>query len=139
MGRLSYLLDSNIISEPSRPKPSAKVQDRLQANYPKACTAAPVLHELHYGLERMPEGRRKSELSDYLERALHPLIVLPYDHEAALWHAKERARLTALGRTPPLGDSMIAAIARVNDLILVTRNTDDFADFTELRVENWFA
>ena len=138
MGRLSYLLDSNIISEPSRPKPSDKLQYRLQANYANACTAAPVLHELRYGLKRMPEGRRKRELSDYLERALQPLIVLPYDRDAALWHAEERVRLAALGRTPPLADSLIAAIARVNGLILVTRNTGDFVDFTGLHIENWF-
>jgi tRNA(fMet)-specific endonuclease VapC len=46
--------------------------------------------------------------------------------------------LTSQGRTPSYVDSQIAAIARVHNLILVTRNTDDFADFVDLTVENWF-
>ena len=51
------------------------------------------------------------------------------DGEAALWHAEERARLTAQGRTPSYVDGQIAAIAKTNDLTLVTRNTSDFVRF----------
>jgi len=51
----------------------------------------------------MPDGRRKQALTHYLEQAVHQrLTILPYDCEAALWHAEERARLAAQGRTPPL-------------------------------------
>ena len=139
MARLSYLLDSNILSEPSRPSPHAEIQSRLQIYRHDVCTAAPVLHEMHYGITRMPEGRRKQELARYLEQVLNqPLTILSYDREAALWHAEERARLTSQGRTPPYVDGQIAAIAMVNHLTLVTRNIDDFADFAGLTVENWF-
>jgi tRNA(fMet)-specific endonuclease VapC len=138
--RLSYLLDSNILSEPSRPHPNVNVQSHLLAHRHAVCTAAPVLHEMRYGLARMPEGRRKQALTSYLEHVLkQPLTVLPYDREAALWHALERARLAAQGRTPPFIDGQIAAIATVHNLTLVTRNTDDFAGFDSLAVENWFA
>ncbi len=65
-------------------------------------------------------------------------IILPYCDRAAEWFAIERARLTALGRTPSYPDGQIAAIARVNDLVLVTRNVSDFADFDGLTLENWF-
>jgi tRNA(fMet)-specific endonuclease VapC len=137
--RLTYLLDSNILSEPSRPHPNANVQLRLQIHRYVLCTAAPVLHEMRYGLARMPEGRRKQALTGYLEHVLkQPLTILPYDREAALWHALECARLADLDRTPPFVDGQIAAIAMVNNLTLVTRNTSDFADFTDLEVENWF-
>jgi tRNA(fMet)-specific endonuclease VapC len=47
--------------------------------------------------------------------------------------------LTAQGRTPSYVDGQIAAIAKTNDLTLVTRNTSDFVHFADLRVENWFA
>ena len=87
----------------------------------------------------MADGARKRHLLRYLEQALRPLAVLPYDGKAALWHAEERARLTAQGRTPPYVDGQIAAIAKTNDLTLVTRNTSDFVHFADLRVENWFA
>ena len=139
MGRLSYLLDSNILSEPSRPRPNMQVQSRLQAHRAEVCTAALVLHEMRYGLARLPEGKRKRELTQYLEHAVsQPLTILPYDREAAVWHAEERARLVSQGRTPAFIDGQIAAIAIVNNLTLVTRNTHDFADFAGLSVENWF-
>jgi tRNA(fMet)-specific endonuclease VapC len=139
MERLSYLLDSNILSEPSRPHPNRHVQSHLLAHRHVVCTAALVLHEMCYGLARMPDGRRKQALTRYLEQAVQQrLTILPYDSEAALWHAEERARLAAQGRTPPFIDGQIAAIAMVNHLTLVTRNTDDFADFVGLTVENWF-
>lgn len=63
--------------------------------------------------------------------------MLDYDREAADWHAKERARLSANGRTPPFVDSQIAAIARVNDLTLVTSNMDHFREFRGLKVQSW--
>ena len=48
MAGLRYLLDSNVLSEPSRPRPDAGVQSRLQSHRHEVCTAAPILHELHY-------------------------------------------------------------------------------------------
>ena len=139
MAGLNYLLDSNILSEPTRRHPDGEVRSRLQAYRHEICTAAPILHELRYGVARMSDGARKRQLIRYLERVLLPLMVLPYDGKAALWHAEERARLTAQGRTPSYVDGQTAAIAKINDLTLVTRNTSDFVHFAALRVENWFA
>jgi tRNA(fMet)-specific endonuclease VapC len=53
------------------------------------------------------------------------------------WHALELARLATSGRTPPLVDGQIAAIARVNDLVLVTSNNVDFRGFRGLQVKSW--
>ena len=95
---------------------------------------------MRYGLARMPDGARKRRLLRYMDQVLRRLpMILPYDRDAALWHAGERARLESLGRTPPYVDGQIAAIAKVNDMVLVTRNTGDFAHFAGLEVENWFA
>ncbi len=138
MARLRYLLDTNVLSESSRPRPDPDVESRLDAHAHEACTAAPILHELQYGLARMPDGMRRQELARYLKWVLR-LEILPYDRDAARWHAEERARLTGRGRTPPFVDGQIAAIAATNGLTLVTRNTGDFDDFTDLSVENWFA
>ena len=49
----------------------------------------------------------------------------------------ERARLAAIGKTPPFVDGQIAAIAAFNDLILVSANVSYFASFEGVRVENW--
>ncbi len=50
---------------------------------------------------------------------------------------KEHARLTSLEKTPSFVDGQIAAIARVNGLILVTRNVPDFNYFSALNIQNW--
>jgi tRNA(fMet)-specific endonuclease VapC len=76
-------------------------------------------------------------LERYLDVLAPTLAVLPYDTAAAAWHATERARLEALGRSPPFVDGQIAAIARVRGLTLVTRNVRDFSRFDGLVVENW--
>jgi len=47
------------------------------------------------------------------------------------------ARPSKSGRPPPYFDGLIAAIARVNGLVLVTANVKDFRAFKELSVENW--
>jgi tRNA(fMet)-specific endonuclease VapC len=60
-----------------------------------------------------------------------------YNEDAAKWHACERARLQLIGKTPPFVDGQIAAIACVNNLILVTRNISDFNSFSDLQIQNW--
>ncbi|GAB6039539.1 type II toxin-antitoxin system VapC family toxin [Endothiovibrio diazotrophicus] len=136
---MSYLLDTNILSEPTRAAPHPGVMERLRRHGAAVATAAPVVHELRFGIERLAHGRRRAALSDYLRRLVEqPLLVLPYDRAAALWHGEVRARLMAEGRTPAFVDGQIAAIAVLNQRVLVTRNHRDFADFPGLRVENWF-
>ena len=63
--------------------------------------------------------------------------VLPYEARAAEWHAAERARLMAAGKTPAFADGQIAAVAITNGLILVTGNRPDFADFADLQTMDW--
>ncbi|MDE0056775.1 MAG: hypothetical protein OXP07_01525, partial [Defluviicoccus sp.] len=97
-----------------------------------------VWHELRFGCARLPPSRRRERIERYLDIVvIASFPVLEYDREAADWHARERARLSALGRTPPFVDGQIAAIAYVNDLFLVTKNMRDFERFRGLRLEVW--
>jgi tRNA(fMet)-specific endonuclease VapC len=75
-----------------------------------------------------------SFLNDIVSRTM---LILPYDDRAAEWHARERARLASKGLTPSFVDGQIAAIAKVNGLILVTRNSADFKPFSGFKLENW--
>lgn len=135
---LTFLLDTNIISEPLRPAPNQQVLERLQQHGDELALAATVWHELLFGAYRLPLSARRSAIERYLMQVIAPTIpILPYDNRAAKWHAAERARLASLGKTPPFADGQIAAIARVNNLILVTANTTDFALFQDMRVEDW--
>jgi tRNA(fMet)-specific endonuclease VapC len=54
------------------------------------------------------------------------------------WHARERARLSKIGKTLAFADGQIASIAAANDLILVTNNVADFQYFDNLKIDNWF-
>lgn len=56
---------------------------------------------------------------------------------AARWHAEESTRPAGIGRTPPFADGQIAAVARTNDLVIVTSNVADFAHFDDTQVEDW--
>jgi tRNA(fMet)-specific endonuclease VapC len=134
-----YLLDTNVVTEPLRPAPNAYVLERLEQHEAEIAIASVVWHELLYGTYRLPPSAKRSAIEAYLNDVVAlSFPILPYDPPAAQWHAAERARLVSLGKTPPFVDGQIAAIARVNNLILVTANTSDFSTFQELQVENWF-
>lgn len=135
---MRYLLDTNVLSEPLLPEPDDKILRRLRDHRDRVATASVVWHEMVFGCYRLPPSARRSAIQEYLDRVLRPSIpILPYDARAAEWHAAERARLTATGRAPPFADGQIAAVARTNDLVIVTSNVADFARFDDTRVEDW--
>jgi len=133
-----FLLDANVLSELLRDPPSRRVEPRMAQHQAASALPAPVVDELIFGIARMAVGRRRDLLESWLSQMVEDFPVLPFDREAALWLGNERARLEILGRTPPLYDGQIAAIASVNDLTLVTRNVSDFRPFAGLRIANWF-
>ena len=133
-----YLLDTNVLSEPLRPTPQLKVIERLRRHQDELATASIVWHELWFGCQRLPDSAKRQAIEDYLAHVIAPTLpILPYDERAAEWHAVERARLTRVGKTPAFADGQIAAIARTNDLILVTFNRADYSDFQDLILEDW--
>jgi len=135
-----YLLDANIVSEPLKPRPNARVLARLDEATGEMALPSVVWHELLFGLARLQDSRRRAYLERYFREVLRPAVeILPYDEEAASWHASERARLESVGETPAFADSQIAAIAVTRGAVLVTRNVRDFERFTDLRLESWFA
>jgi len=137
---MKYLLDNNILSEPTKKQPAASVLNHLDLEGIFACTSATVWNELWYGIHRHPDRKRQQALSDYMQCLLDDgFVVLPFCQQAAEWVAAERVRLEQSGLHPAKYDSEIAAVAVVNQLTLVTRNVQDFSHFAELRVVNWFA
>ena len=135
---LRFLLDTNVVSEPLRPAPNRRLLARLGRHSGTMGIAAPSWHELRFGCERLPRSRRKEQIEDYLATVVRvDFPILPYDEAAAAWHARERVRLLAQGRTPAFIDSQIAAIAIVNDLVLVTANRSHFVDFADLEIDDW--
>lgn len=131
-----YLLDTNVISELSKDAPDPRVI-RFLGEQVDIWLSSILIHEVEYGLQLLPQGRRRNRLfamqsgilADYSNR------VLPLDRPAAEWAARFRARVLRAGRTIDLGDILIAGIARANELAVATRNAKDFAGL-DLEVMN---
>lgn len=137
---LRFLLDTTIVSAPVAKQPNRRVLKRLEQQSGHCAIAAPVWHELIYGVSRLPAGKRRTALEAYLYGVVRSSFpILAYDDAAAEWHGKERARLEDDGRTPPFVDGQIAAIASTQSLVLVTANTKDFRPFANLETADWIA
>ena len=134
---LRFLLDANVLSEPTRKRPDAKVLEKLARFQSVMATASIVWNEMLAGAGELPASRKKELLQDYISGIPGAFPILPYDRAAAEWHAVELVRLKGLGRPAPFADGQIAAIAKVNSLALVTNNERDFRHFKDLEVVNW--
>lgn len=135
---MKFLLDTNVVSEPLRPFPNARVLRNLRRYENEIAIASVVWHELRYGVERLPPSHRRYAIGRYLEDVvLASMPILDYNDAAADWHAVELARLAAAGDTPPFADGQIAAIAKTRNLQLVTFNEADFRRFKGLKVVTW--
>lgn len=134
---IKYLLDTNTISEPVCANPNPNVLSKLQEFRGMIAIASVVWHEILYGVERLPHCARRKKIEYYLENTVSKMSILPYDAVASRWHAIQRAKLEKKGMVPPVADGQIAAIAKCNELTLITRNTKDFKYFEGLRVQNW--
>jgi predicted nucleic acid-binding protein len=138
---VSFLLDTNVVSEWVRARPDEGVVAWLaNVDEDRLFVSAVTLAELRYGIERMPAGRRRVRLEQWLREEL-PLRfgarVLPVDAAVADRWGRLVAAREALGR--PIGsiDAFIAATAQAHQLALVTRNTADFDGSVQAVVDPW--
>lgn len=125
------LLDTNIVSEPVKPRPDANVRNWIDAQPARSLfICAPVLAELHFGVQRLAFGARRDRLRsyiDYLENDLYRGRVLTFDAPAAAEYGRLVATRMSLGKPIQQMDAIIAAIACASGATLVTRDADDFA------------
>jgi len=137
--RSVYLLDTNIVSEPLKPKPHPEVLKRMRSYDGVLCIASIVWHELLFGMTRLAQGAQQRRIQAYLFDVVAPAFpVVDYTGSAASIHATIRAHATASGKALSFADGIIAATALANNLLLVTRNTQDFESIPGLYIENWF-
>jgi hypothetical protein len=124
------VLDTNVISEPMRAAPEPRVVDWLNGQRDVALfTTSVTVMELRFGLERLPEGRRKADLWAVLDFTLSRLIgprVLPFDLAAAAEAARIAAMAEAEGTPIGQADAQIAAIARSHGFAIATRDVAPF-------------
>jgi toxin FitB len=137
------IVDTNVLSETSKPNPSNAVLRWLDAQRSdELYTTATVIAELSYGLERMPNGRRKESVRASLEGVILEDFrdrILSFDTLAALEFGSLFAMRQAAGRPIIVGDAEIAAVCLANGATLATRNTKDFEGLGIALVNPWEA
>jgi predicted nucleic acid-binding protein len=123
---MTYLVDANVLSEPTKPTPSSKVIDWLSANEGNLVVDSIILGELCIGILALPRGRKRRQLEPWFDALVQTIDCLPWDAMISRRWARLVVDLKQKGEAMPLLDGMIAATALRHDLIIATRNTRDF-------------
>ncbi len=123
---MTYLVDANVLSEPTKPAPSSKVIDWLSANQRNLVVDSIILGELCIGVLALPRGRKRTQLEQWFEALVQTIDCLPGDATISRRWAKLVGDLKQKGETMPLLDGVIAATALQHELTIATRNTRDF-------------
>ncbi|WP_010253764.1 type II toxin-antitoxin system VapC family toxin [Treponema primitia] len=134
---MKYLLDTNVLSEMKKSNPNPRVRAFLE-NIPEddILTSAVSVGEIFFGIEKLPEGKKKSDLSFWF---YHEILgvnenrIIPLDTDVMLEWGRLRAKAK---QTLSPNDSLIAATVLTHRLTLLTRNTRDFAAVEGLNLIN---
>ena len=126
---MSYLIDTNVLSELKKKDPSPLVKEwLLNKNSGTLFLSCLTIGEIRKGVERLPNSEKKQKLSDWLEVDLPQFFtgrILPVDNEVADHWGHLMAKVN---RPLPTIDSLLAATAQAHRLTLVTRNTKDLSE-----------
>jgi predicted nucleic acid-binding protein len=121
-----YLVDANVLSEPTRPSPHPSVVEWLRRHERSLAVDPVILGEVRYGILLLPRGRRRGRLERWFDEGVRRLHCVPWEADTGLRWAELLARLRAAGRAMPVKDSLIAATALANGMTVATRNVTDF-------------
>ena len=120
-----------VLSEPARPRPNSGVVDWLSAQVQwDLAVSVLTFGEIQRGVDRMADGRRRSELQNWLSAPLREQFadrVLPIDLEVAIAWGTLTTESERIGRPLHIVDGLLLATAKVHGLTMVTRNVNDFS------------
>jgi toxin FitB len=129
---MKYLLDTCVISEIIRPKPSSKItkwiKNEDESNF---FLSVLTIGELHKGIEKLTESKRKRELHNWVENDLKERFwsrIIDIDVQTAMVWGKIQGMAESIGRPMPAVDSLIAATGITHNLTVVTRNISDMKE-----------
>jgi hypothetical protein len=125
---VKYLVDANVLSEPTKPMPDPRVVEWLRAHEADIAVNPIILGEMRFGILILPEGRKRTSLERWFDAGVERLHCLPWDAHTGLKWAELLARLRTTGKAMPIKDSLIAATAAVHGLAVATRNRADFVN-----------
>lgn len=138
---MSFLLDTNAVSEWTKPRPNAGVVEWLaKVDEDEVFLSVVTFAELRHGIERLPAGVRRQRLDEWLRSEL-PLRfegrIVGVDGAITDEWGRLVARREARGRPIHAMDALIAATAQVHGLTLVTRNAADFQAAVKSLLNPW--
>lgn len=123
---MSLLVDANVLSEATKPKPDPRIVSWLRKNQASIVVDPVIVGELRFGILRLSRGARRRKLEEWFDKGIRLLECVPWDVSTGLRWAALLAELRARGRAMPIKDSLIAATALVHGFPLVTLNLRDF-------------
>jgi len=123
---MTFLVDANILSEPTKKRPDAKVVAWLSANETDFVVDSVILGEIVLGILLLPRGRKRAQLERWFEAVSDRIDCLAWDAAIGRRWAQLVADLRKKGQMLPLLDSMIAATALAHGLTVATHNVRDF-------------
>jgi len=134
-----WLLDTCVVSELTRKVPDAQVLQWLTDHADEAAIPVVTLGEIQYGIERLAQGRLRNSLQLWFDglNGQFASRVLPTDEPVWRTFGRLKASVEAIGKPQEDMDLLIAAVATVNRLTLVTRNTKHFLDTGIPTVNPW--
>lgn len=136
-----FLLDTNVISEFSKPNPKKSVIKNVQEREELCAICSTVWQESVQGCEKLPDGKRKKYIKKCINDVKESQEIIPYDSFAAEICGELRAKCKKQGKPASFYDSQIAATAIANGMVLITHNTEDYKALQEnsiLKVEDWW-
>lgn len=140
---MRLLLDTNVLSEVTRPVPNARVLNWLDGlDEDRSFISVVSIAEIRRGVALMDQGRKREALAEWLARDLPQRFeqrVLPVDESVALAWGDLMGVAKRSGRGLSSMDGLIAATAIAGQLILATRNTKDFEGFGIELFDPWTA
>ncbi len=124
---MSWLLDSDVLSQPAKTHGDEKVIDWLRGEQDRCYTSAVVIAQLAYWV-RTKKGRQREALQEWLTRLIDALHGRIHGFNVSVAHvwAEQQRQLEQAGRPMPIEDSYIAATARRHGLTIATGNDRHF-------------
>ena len=123
---MTYLVDANVLSEPTKVSPESKIVDWLRRNETELVVDPIILGEIRFGIHLLPGGKRRKRLETWFNNGVAKIACLPWDADTGMRWAKLLADLRLAGNAMPIKDSLIAATALVHGLTIATRSQGDF-------------
>lgn len=137
---MSYLLDTNVISETERKRPDVNVLRWLEdTDRDKVYLSALSIGEITKGFSKLPMGEKRAHIQNWIENIRKQFAgrILPITEGTFIVWGKMMATFEKKGIGRPVLDSLLEATALEHDLILVTRNVRNFTDSSVTILNPW--